>query len=171
MISDSQTSQDSSGSQIEEPSGPGFTSKFLQKWQIDFEPLFTAFLSIPHQKQPYSDLRHTLKYRFPKFWLKTSTSNYVFSRSKRRGVYFPPWSSLGIPELLPGGPKSVLGGPKSVPGSKIGPWRPQNQSLGDQNRSLRTPKSIPGGSVRLLVGRGRGGEIPSPGTGYLGIWD
>ena len=100
--------------------------------------LFTPFLSIPHQKQPYSDLRHTLKYRFPKFWLKTSKSNYVFSRSKRRGVYFPPWSSLGIPELLPGGPKSVLGSPKSVPGV--------------QNRSLEAPKSVPGGSKSVLEG-------------------
>ena len=31
-----QTSQDISGSQIEEPIGPGLTSKFLQKWQTDF---------------------------------------------------------------------------------------------------------------------------------------
>ena len=80
LVSDSQTSQDSSGSQIEEPTGPGATSKFLQKWQIDFEPLFTPFLSIAHQNQPHSDLRHTLKYRFLKFWLKTVKSSYVFDR-------------------------------------------------------------------------------------------
>ena len=152
MVSDSQTSQDSSGSQIEEPTGPGATSKFLQKWQIDFEPLFTPFLSIPHQNQPYSDLRHTLKYRFLKFWLKTVKSSYVFGRSKRRDVYTPPgapWGlqnrsqrvqnlslgvqnrSLGGPKLVPGGAKSVPGGSKSVPGALL-------RGLGDSWGSLGT---------------------------------
>ena len=82
LISDSQTSRDSYRSQIEESTGPGFTSKFHQKWQIDFESLFTSFPSITHQHQPHSDLRHTSKYRFLKFWVKTVKSSYVFGRSK-----------------------------------------------------------------------------------------
>ena len=94
LVSDSQTSQDSSGSQIEEPTGPGATSKFLQKWQIDFEPLFSSSPDILDQNQPHSDLRHTSKYRFPKFWLKTVESSYVFGRSKWRDVPPPP---NGIP--------------------------------------------------------------------------
>ena len=82
--SDSQTSQDSSWTQIDEPTGPAFTSKFLQKWQIDFEPLFSSPPDILHQNHPHSDLRHTSKYRFPKFWLKTVESSYVFGQSKWR---------------------------------------------------------------------------------------
>ena len=82
LLSEGQTSQDSSGSQVEEPCGPSFTSKFLQKWQIDFEPNFTPSPDISHQIQPHSDLRHTSKYRFLKIWLKMIESSHVFGRSK-----------------------------------------------------------------------------------------
>ena len=159
MVSHSQTSRDSSRSQIEEPTGPGATSKFLQKWQIDFEPRFTLVLSIPHQNHPHSDLRHTLKYRFLKFWLKTVKSSYVFGRSKRRGV-FPPWSPLGIHKIGPWGSKInpwgskidawgaklLLGGPKSIlGGSKIGPWGVRAQGAPEG------PKSAPRSSRRIIL--------------------
>ena len=100
LLSEGQTSQDSSGSQVEEPCGPSFTSKFLQKWQIDFEPNFTPSPDISHQIRPHSDLRHTSKYRFLKFSLKMIESSHVFGRSKWRGVYTtcPELPQLGLPQ-------------------------------------------------------------------------
>ena len=76
----------------------GFTSKFLQKWQIDFEPNFIPSPDISHQIQPHSDLRHTSKYRFLKIWLQMIESSHVFCRSKWRGVYTtcPELPQLGL---------------------------------------------------------------------------
>ena len=148
MVSHSQTSRDSSGSQIEEPTGPGATSKFLQKWQIDFEPLFTPFLCIPHQNQPHSDLRHTLKYRFLKFWLKTVKSSYVFGRSKRRGVFAPPCGAPWVSKIGPWGSKI---GPW---GSKIDPWGSKSVPGG----VLGGPWGVPGGFLEIP-----GGSWEAPG--------
>ena len=154
MVSDSQTSQDSSGSQIEEPTGPGATSKFLQKWQIDFEPLFTPFLSIAHQNQPHSDLRHTLKYRFLKFRLKL-LNPAMFSVGQSDAVFIPPLELHWDSRIAPRGSNIGPCVPKSVPGVfKIGP----RGVLGDSWRASRglqglwkTPRALQGGSRSTIL--------------------
>ena len=109
----------------------------------------SSFTLILEQNQPHTDLRHTLKYRFLKFWLKTVKFSYVFGRSKRRDVFAPSVEPPGCQKSDPGGPKSVPGGPKSVPGD-------QNRSLGGSWGSLGDPWGVPGGSLggpgRLLEG-------------------